>query len=44
MRGMLGYGIPEFRLPKEIVGAEVDCLRRLGVEFKADQGGSLAFL
>jgi glutamate synthase (NADPH/NADH) small chain len=34
--GVLVYGIPEFRLPKEIVRAEVDYLRRLGVEFKVD--------
>ena len=32
--GVLVYGIPEFRLPKRIVNAEVDYLRRLGVEFK----------
>ena len=30
--GVLTYGIPEFRLPKAIVMAEVDALRRLGVE------------
>jgi glutamate synthase (NADPH/NADH) small chain len=30
------YGIPEFRLPKEIVRAEVDYLRQLGVEFVMD--------
>ena len=34
--GVLVYGIPEFRLPKEIVRAEVDYLRRLGVEFKVN--------
>jgi len=34
--GVLVYGIPEFRLPKQIVRAEVDYLRRLGVEFKTD--------
>jgi len=32
--GVLIYGIPEFRLPKEIVTAEVDFLKRLGVEIK----------
>ncbi len=31
--GVLVYGIPEFRLPKEIVRAEIDGLRRMGVEF-----------
>ena len=30
--GVLSYGIPEFRLPKDIVGAEVAALKRLGVE------------
>jgi glutamate synthase (NADPH/NADH) small chain len=32
--GVLVYGIPEFRLPKVIVKAEVDYLRKLGVEVK----------
>lgn len=31
--GVLIYGIPEFRLPKEIVRAEVNGLKKLGVEF-----------
>ncbi len=30
--GVLTYGIPEFRLPKDIVMAEVNALSRLGVE------------
>ncbi|MBI5232973.1 MAG: NADPH-dependent glutamate synthase [Deltaproteobacteria bacterium] len=30
--GVLMYGIPEFRLPKKIVEAEVDYLKRMGVE------------
>jgi glutamate synthase (NADPH/NADH) small chain len=34
--GVLVYGIPEFRLPKAIVRAEIDELRRLGVEFKTN--------
>lgn len=34
--GVLVYGIPEFRLPKDIVRAEVDELRKLGVEFKTN--------
>jgi len=34
--GVLVYGIPEFRLPKEVVKAEVDYLRRLGVDIKPD--------
>lgn len=34
--GVLVYGIPEFRLPKEIVKYEVDYLRKLGVEIITD--------
>ncbi len=34
--GVLTYGIPEFRLPKVIVQAEVNYLKRLGVEFMMD--------
>lgn len=36
MGGVLSYGIPEFRLPKEIVDREVNFLRRLGVEMRTD--------
>jgi len=32
--GVLIYGIPEFRLPKAVVKAEVDYLKQLGVEFQ----------
>ena len=32
--GVLVYGIPQFRLPKEIVKAEIDSLEKLGVEIK----------
>ncbi len=34
--GVLIYGIPEFRLPKLIVKAEVDYIQRLGVKFVLD--------
>ena len=34
--GVLIYGIPEFRLPKHIVHAEVDYVRSLGVEVRLD--------
>ena len=30
--GVLMYGIPEFRLPKAIVNAEVEVVRQMGVE------------
>lgn len=30
--GVLFYGIPEFRLPKEIVKCEIELLKRMGVE------------
>jgi glutamate synthase (NADPH/NADH) small chain len=31
--GVLKYGIPDFRLPNKVVDAEIDNLRKLGVEF-----------
>ncbi len=34
--GVLVYGIPEFRLPKEIVRYEIDYLKKLGVEIITD--------
>ncbi len=34
--GVLMYGIPEFRLPKKIVEAEVNYLKSLGVEIKSN--------
>ena len=34
--GVLTYGIPEFRLPKEIVKKEIDDLIKLGVKIKND--------
>ncbi len=34
--GVLVYGIPEFRLPKEIVKVEINSLKEMGVEFKTN--------
>jgi glutamate synthase (NADPH/NADH) small chain len=34
--GVLAYGIPEFRLPKEIVAAEIAQLEKLGVSFQTN--------
>jgi len=34
--GVLIYGIPEFRLPKEIVAQEIDFLKRLGVTIECN--------
>ena len=34
--GVLVYGIPEFRLPKEIVREEIDGLRAMGVDVETD--------
>ena len=34
--GVLMYGIPEFRLPKAIVEAEIDNLRKMGVTIRTD--------
>jgi glutamate synthase (NADPH/NADH) small chain len=33
--GVLIYGIPEFRLPKSVVEAEVDYIKKLGVELRS---------
>jgi len=35
--GVLMYGIPEFRLPKEILELEVKFLEEMGVEFKVNE-------
>ncbi|MFC1526506.1 NADPH-dependent glutamate synthase [Candidatus Latescibacterota bacterium] len=35
--GVMVYGIPEFRLPKAIVQAEIDTLGKMGVEIRTDQ-------
>jgi glutamate synthase (NADPH) small chain len=35
--GVLMYGIPEFRLPKAIVHAEVDVVRQMGVDIRYNQ-------
>lgn len=35
--GVLMYGIPEFRLPKHIVQAEIDSLKKMGVEILTNQ-------
>ena len=34
--GVLIYGIPEFRLPKEIVRHEVNALRQMGIDFQTN--------
>ncbi|MBU21489.1 MAG: glutamate synthase (NADPH), homotetrameric [Acidobacteria bacterium] len=34
--GVLKYGIPEFRLPDQIIDREVDALRQQGVQFELD--------
>lgn len=41
--GVLTYGIPEFRLPKHIVQAEVDYVKSLGVEILCDMVAGKAF-
>jgi len=35
--GVLQYGIPSFRLPREIIGREVDNLKDLGVRFETNK-------
>jgi glutamate synthase (NADPH/NADH) small chain len=34
--GVLKYGIPDFRLPNEVIDAEIGKLRRLGVKFQCN--------
>lgn len=34
--GVLKYGIPEFRLPDVIIDAEIDTLKKMGVEIRLD--------
>jgi len=34
--GVLRYGIPDFRLPNEVIDAEVEKLRQLGVKFECN--------
>ena len=34
--GVLKYGIPDFRLPNEVIDAEIDKLRRLGIRFECN--------
>jgi glutamate synthase (NADPH) small chain len=34
--GVLSYGIPPFRLPREVLDQEIDTLRQLGVEFRTN--------
>ncbi len=41
--GVLSYGIPEFRLPKHVVKAEVEYVKSLGVEILCDMVCGKAF-
>jgi glutamate synthase (NADPH/NADH) small chain len=34
--GVLVYGIPEFRLPKQIIREQIDYMKAMGVEFETD--------
>ncbi|HTW94038.1 MAG TPA: FAD-dependent oxidoreductase, partial [Tepidisphaeraceae bacterium] len=34
--GMMRYGIPEYRLPRNVVDAEIDRIGKMGVEFKTN--------
>jgi len=34
--GVLAYGIPEFRLPKQIIREQIDYMRAMGVEFETN--------
>ena len=41
--GVLVYGIPEFRLPADLVEAEIEVLRSMGVEFVTDAVAGATF-
>jgi glutamate synthase (NADPH/NADH) small chain len=43
--GVLKYGIPEFRLPNEIVDVEIDIMKKMGVKFRKNYiiGKTLTF-
>jgi len=34
--GVLKYGIPEFRLPNELVDTEIETMRKMGIKFRTD--------
>ena len=34
--GVLKYGIPDFRLPNEVIDAEIEKLRQLGIKFECN--------
>ena len=34
--GVLKYGIPDFRLPNEVIDAEIDKLVKLGIRFECN--------
>ena len=34
--GVLVYGIPEFRLPKQVIREQIDTMREMGVEFETN--------
>jgi len=34
--GVLSYGIPPFRLPRRIIGSEIESVQKMGVELKLD--------
>jgi 2-oxoacid:acceptor oxidoreductase delta subunit (pyruvate/2-ketoisovalerate family) len=36
--GMLRYGIPKYRLPREVIDAEISAIADLGVEIRCDAG------
>jgi formate dehydrogenase major subunit len=41
--GMLRYGIPEYRLPKDALDAEIEIIRRLGGQFEMNSTWGLDF-
>jgi len=41
--GMLRYGIPSYRLPKDALDAEIDIIRKLGARFRMDSRWGVDF-
>lgn len=44
MGGMLRYGIPQYRLPKEVLDKELALVEKLGVEFRNNIKSAEIFL
>ena len=41
--GMLVYGIPSYKLEKDVIDAEIDIMSEMGVEFKMRRGSGQGY-